>query len=340
MQAGLRRLLAGEPLVSIESEALFSALIRGELADVEIAALLVALKLKGETAEEIAGAVRALRASARPFPRPDYRFADIVGTGGDGTNSINISTAVSFVAAEAGLPMAKHGNRSVSSRCGAADLLEQYGVRLDMPPAVARRCLDEAGVTFLFAPHYHPGIRYAMPVRKALATRTVFNLLGPLVNPACPPVMLVGVYDPALCPLVAATLALLGCERALVVHGLGLDEIAVHGETIAAELIAGQVTARRFTPADFGVAELPLSAIAGGTPEDNARAIRAVLGGRGDAAHSAAVAVNAAALLELAGLAASPAEGYAMAQAVLASGRALERLERFAALSRAEAGDD
>jgi anthranilate phosphoribosyltransferase len=335
MHAELRRLLAGEPLASTDSEALFAALIRGELSDVEITALLVALKLKGETAEEIAGAARALRASALAFPRPAYRFADIVGTGGDGTNSINISTAASFVAAEAGLPMAKHGNRSVSSRCGAADLLEQYGVRLDMPPATARRCLDEVGVTFLFAPHYHPGIRHAMPVRKALATRTVFNLLGPLVNPACPPVMLVGVYDPALCPLVAATLALLGCERALVVHGLGLDEIALHGETVASELADGRVRERRFTPADFGVAALPLSAIAGGTPEDNARAIRAVLGGKGDAAHAAAVAVNAAALLEIAGLAASPAEGYELAQAVLASGRALQRLERFAELSRA-----
>jgi anthranilate phosphoribosyltransferase len=335
MHAELRRLLAGETLASTDSEALFAALIRGELSEVEITALLVALKLKGETAEEIAGAARALRASAREFPRPTYQFADIVGTGGDGTNSINISTAVSFVAAEAGLPMAKHGNRSVSSRCGAADLLEQYGVRLDMPPATARRCLDEVGVTFLFAPHYHPGIRHAMPVRKALATRTVFNLLGPLVNPACPPVMLVGVYDPALCPLVATTLALLGCERALVVHGLGLDEIALHGETVASELVDGRVRDRRFTPADFGVAALPLSAIAGGAPEDNARAIRAVLGGKGDAAHAAAVAVNAAALLEIAGLAASPAEGYGLAQAVLASGRALQRMERFAELSRA-----
>lgn len=334
MHAELRRLMAGESLASTESEALFAALIRGELSEVEITALLLALKFKGETAEEIAGAVRALRATAREFPRPAYRFADIAGTGGDGTNSINISTAVSFVAAEAGLPMAKHGNRSVSSRCGAADLLEQYGVRLDMPPATARRCLDEVGVTFLFAPHYHPGTRHVMPVRKALATRTVFNLLGPLVNPASPPVMLVGVYDAALCPLVAATLGLLGCERALVVHGLGLDEIALHGETVASELANGRVTARRFTPADFGIAELPLSAITGGTPDDNARTIRAVLGGKGDAAHAAAVAVNAAALLEIAGLAASPAEGYVLAQRILASGRALQRLERFAELSR------
>jgi anthranilate phosphoribosyltransferase len=337
MQPMLTKLLAGESLATAETRTVFDAVIRGECSEIELTALLVALKLKGETPSEIAGAAAALREGAMRFPRPGYRFADVVGTGGDGAGTINISTAVSFVAAEAGLPVAKHGNRSVSSRCGAADLLERFGVRLDMDPATARRCLDEAGVTFLFAPHYHAGVRHAMPVRKRLATRTLFNLLGPLANPARPPVMLVGVYDPSLCTVVAETLGMLGCERALVVHGLGLDEIALHGETLAAELDHGEVRRRRFRPADFGVRELPLASIVGGEPAENERAIRALLGGRGEEAHAAAVAVNAGALLMLAGHARSLADGYAHARDVLASGRALERLERLAELSRGAA---
>jgi anthranilate phosphoribosyltransferase len=334
MHTGLTRLLEGESLPASETHDLFGAVIRGELTEIDITALLIALKLKGETAEEIAGAALALRASALEFPRPDYRFADIVGTGGDGSGSINISTAVAFVAAEAGLPVAKHGNRSVSSQCGSADLLERFGVRLDMPPETARRCLDQAGVTFLFAPHYHRGVRHVMPVRKHLATRTVFNLIGPLVNPARPPIMLVGVYDSSLCITVARTLGILGCERALVVNGLGLDEIALHGETHAAELACGNIATRRFSPADFGVTALPLSALAGGDPGHNARAVESLLRGKGDEAHNAAVAVNTAALLRLAGLADTFAAGYIRAREILAAGGAWERLQRLAILSR------
>jgi anthranilate phosphoribosyltransferase len=328
------KLMSGERLAREESAALFDAVIRGELNDVEIAALLVALKLRGETAEEIAGAAQALREGARSFPRPDYVFADIVGTGGDGANTINISSAVTFVAAEAGLPVAKHGNRSVSSKCGAADLLERFGVKLDMSPATARKSLDELRVTFLFAPHYHSGIKHAMPVRKALATRTMFNVLGPLINPARPSVMLVGVYDVSLCNVVAETLKLLGCERALVVNGLGLDEIATHGATNAAELLNGEVLERRFTPADFGVREFPLSSIVGGNPGENEIAIRSVLGGSGSEAHAAVISVNAAALLTLGGVTENYQDGFELAMSVLKSGRALERLERFAVLSR------
>jgi len=331
----LNKLMSGSCLEREESRALFHLLIRGEVSDVEMAALLVALKMRGETAEEIAGAAQALREGARAFPRPDYLFADIVGTGGDGANTINISTAVTFVAAQAGLPVAKHGNRAASSRCGAADLLERFGVKLDMEPTTARRLLDEMGVTFLYAPHYHKGIRHASSVRKTLATRTMFNLLGPLVNPSRPPIMLVGVYDYALCTLVAETLKLLGCERALVVNGLGLDEIAVHGETNAAELRNGEIVAHRFTPADFGVREFPLSSIVGGTPEENAQAIRSVLGGGGGEAHAAAISVNAGALLVLGGKVDSFKQGFALSKSILESGKALERLEAMARLSHA-----
>ncbi|GHV57224.1 anthranilate phosphoribosyltransferase [Synergistales bacterium] len=335
MNTAFNSLLAGEKLTKDESAELFDSVIKGEMNDVEIAALLVALKLRGETAAEIAGAAEALREGAREFPRPDYVFADIVGTGGDGANTINISSAVTFVAAEAGLPVAKHGNRSVSSKCGAADLMERFGVKLDMPPLTARKLLDELRVTFLYAPHYHSGVRYVQPVRKALATRTMFNVLGPLINPARPSVMLVGVYEPRLCGVVAETLRLLGCERALVVNGLGLDEIATHGATNAAELVSGrdEIAERKFSPADFGVREFPLSSIVGGSPEENETAIRAVLGGKGSEAHAAAISVNAAALLTLGGLTENYKDGFSLAMSVLESGKALERFEKFAKLS-------
>lgn len=329
----LSKLLTGGKLAREESRMLFDAVIRGEVSEVELTALLVALKLHGETAEEIAGAAQALRESAREFPRPNYRFADIVGTGGDGANTINISTAATFVAAEAGLPVAKHGNRSASSKCGAADLLEQFGVKLDMSPATARRLLDEIGVTFLYAPYYHNGIHHATPVRKALATRTMFNLLGPLVNPARPPIMLVGVYDYMLCQLVAETLRLLGCERALVVNGLGLDEISVQGETHAAELIDGDIVTHRFTPSVFGVKEFPLSSIVGGEPNENQHAIRSVLSGKGSEAHAVAIGVNAAALLTLGDITDSFKDGFELALSIIKSGKALERLEKMATLS-------
>jgi anthranilate phosphoribosyltransferase len=336
----MQKLLAGGNLERSESRALFDAVIRGELSDVEIAAVLVALKMRHETAEEIAGAASALREGAKLFPRPDYKFADIVGTGGDGANTINISSAATFVTAEAGFPVAKHGNRSVSSRCGAADLLERFGVKLDMSPAVARRMLDELSVTFLYAPHYHIGIKHAMPVRKALATRTTFNVLGPLINPARPPIMLVGVYDMDLCGIVAETLRLLGVERALVVNGLGLDEIAVHGETNASELKDGEIVSRSFTPADFGVREFPLSSIVGGAPEENEAAIRSVLGGQGDDAHAAAISVNASALLTLGGVTSNYRDGFELAMSILRSGRAGARLEKFAELSHMSEDDD
>lgn len=336
MENILNRLISGEKLEREESRKLFDAIICGRLSDVGIAAALVALKLRGETTDEVAGAALALSTGAREFPRPGYIFADIVGTGGDGANTINISTAASFVAAEAGLPVAKHGNRSISSRCGAADLLESFGVRLDMSAATARRALDELNVTFLYAPHYHGGMKHVMPVRKALATRTMFNILGPLINPARPQIQLIGVYDFRFCTFVAETLNVLGVERALVVNGLGLDEIAVHGATNVAELRNGEITERNITPADFGVREFPLSSIVGGTPEENRLSISAALCGRGSDAHAAAVAVNAGALLTIGGVTDCFKDGFALSMSILENGGAMERLERFAAISREE----
>jgi anthranilate phosphoribosyltransferase len=329
----LALLYAGTPLDQAEAELLFGALVRGALDDPAIAAMLVALKVRGETTDELIGAARALRAADMPFDRPAYLFADSCGTGGDGSGTINLSTAVAFVAAAAGLPVAKHGNRSVTSRCGSADVLEQLGVKLDCAPAVSRRALDEAGLCFLFAPLYHPGLRHAGPVRRALGIRTIMNILGPCVNPAEPRVQLLGVAEERLLEPVARTLAALGVERAMVVHGAGLDEVALHGETKMVRLIDGALEELAFSPADVGFAPAPLAKIRGGDPEENAARLKALLQGRGTRTEKQAVAINTGALLFTAGKAASLAEGAALALDTLASGAGDARLEALVEIS-------
>jgi anthranilate phosphoribosyltransferase len=332
-QALLARLCGGASLSADEAQILFQALVAGQLGEAEIAALLIALKVKGETFAELIGAARALRAAALPFERPDYLFADSCGTGGDSSGTINLSTAVAFVAAAAGLPIAKHGNRSVTSKCGSADVLEQLGVRIDATPAASRRALDEAGICFLFAPQYHPGLRHAGPVRRALKVRTVMNMLGPCVNPARPGVQLLGVADPRLLEPVARTLAGLGVAQALVVHGAGLDELALHGETDAVRISAGALEPLRITPEQAGLTRAPLAALAGGGPEENAERLAALLRGYGTTAENAAVALNAGALLMTAGLAASLAEGADLARQTLASGEPHRRLQALIAIT-------
>jgi anthranilate phosphoribosyltransferase len=320
-------------LEEAESYATFSALVGGDLSEVEIAALLAALKTRGETPAEIAGAARALREAAVPFPKPPYPVADTCGTGGDGAGTVNLSTAAAFVAAACGVAVAKHGNRASSSRCGSADLLEALEVRLDPPPEVARRCLDEIGICFLFAPAYHPGVRRAMGVRRTLRTRTLFNLLGPLANPAHPELQVMGIYTPHLVRPAAETLALLGCRAALVVHGGGLDEIGLHGETRAALLRDGQVDDLVLTPEDAGIPRAPLSALAGGEPTHAARWLTDLLAGRGEPAHADAVALNAGALLWLGGERHTFRSAVERARAALATGEPLGRLERLRELS-------
>jgi anthranilate phosphoribosyltransferase len=246
-----------------------------------------------------------------------------------------VSTAVAVVAAECGIPVAKHGNRAVSSRSGSADVLEAVGVRLDADPAVARRCLDEVGVCFLFAPKYHAGMRHAMPVRRAFATRTIFNVLGPLANPARPPIQIVGVYDPELCMPMATTLAMIGAEAALVVHGDGLDEIALHGPTRAVLVRDGRIGELELTPEEAGLDRRPLDALRGGEPADNARALRSLLAGEDDGAYRDAVAINVGALVWVTGRAESLADGVHEVLGVLRSGRCHDRLERWAEVSRA-----
>nr|NMN91646.1 anthranilate phosphoribosyltransferase [Brenneria salicis ATCC 15712 = DSM 30166]RBP61441.1 anthranilate phosphoribosyltransferase [Brenneria salicis ATCC 15712 = DSM 30166]RLM30366.1 anthranilate phosphoribosyltransferase [Brenneria salicis ATCC 15712 = DSM 30166] len=301
LQPILEKLYRGENISRQESQDLFTAIIHDELQASQLAAALISMKVRGEHPDEIAGAAAALLADAQPFPRPDYLFADIVGTGGDGTNSINISTASAFVTACCGLKVAKHGNRSVSSRSGSSDLLSAFGIKLDMSAQAARQALDDLGVCFLFAPHYHLGFRHAMPVRQQLKTRTLFNVLGPLVNPARPPLALIGVYSPDLVRPIAEALRMLGYQRAAVVHGGGMDEVAIHAPTQVAELNDGKIETYQLTHRDFGLDSYSISSLQGGTPEENRDILVALLQGQGERAHDAAVAANVALLMRLFG---------------------------------------
>lgn len=328
-EAALNRLYSGDSLSEAEAEALFAELVAGRLPEPAVAAMLVALRLKGETAEELTGAARALRAADSDFPRPDYLFADSCGTGGDGSASINVSTAVAFAAAAAGLPVAKHGNRSVTSRCGSADVLERLGAKIDVGADVSRRALDETGICFLFAPLYHPGLRHAGPVRRMLKVRTIMNMVGPCVNPAEPGVQLLGVADPALLQPVARTLAALGVARALVVHGSGLDEIALHGETLAVRVSDGDLEEVTIRPEDAGLERRPVQVLRGGGPEENAERLKALLLGYGLDAETEVVALNTGALLMIAGLAGTLRDGVGMALDTMRSGDAYRRLQMF-----------
>ena len=297
----MNKLYAQTSLAQEESFQLFDEIIQGKMDPVLLSAALTALKIKGETPEEIAGAASALIQNARPFPTPNYDFADIVGTGGDGANTINISTAAAFVGAACGLKIAKHGNRGVSSQSGSSDLLAAFGIDLSMSPQNARLALDELGVCFLFAPLYHSGVRHAMPVRQTMKTRTLFNLLGPLINPAKPKIELMGVYDASLVKPLSQTLLNLGLSRAAVIHGSGLDEVALHGETNVAEIKNGHILEYSLTPGDFGVDAYPLSSLKGGTPEENKEIITRILQGQGTEAQQSAVAINVGLLLRLFG---------------------------------------
>jgi anthranilate phosphoribosyltransferase len=331
----LTRLYGGEDISRDDMRALFTDLVDGELSEAQIAGMLVALRIKGETSEELIGAAQALRGAATRFERPSYLYADTCGSGGDGASTINISTATAFACAAAGLPVAKHGNRSVTSRCGSADVLEILGVKLDASPEASRRALDQTGVCFLFAPNYHPGLRHAGPARRALGVRTMMNILGPCVNPAEPPIQLMGVSEPRFLEPVAETLRALGVSRALVVHGSGLDEIALHGATQAMLVRDGAVSSLGFGPEDAGFASAPLQTLKGGAPEENAARLAALLEGRGAAEDMNAVALNAGALLMLADRVKDLRAGASLALETLRSGEPARVLKAFAEATRA-----
>jgi anthranilate phosphoribosyltransferase len=332
----LHRVVERENLTAAEAEQAMTVILDGAASVTEIGAFLVALRMKGETAEEVFGFARAMRSRAIPIPleASDEPLLDTCGTGGDGRGTFNISTTAAFVAAGAGVRVAKHGNRSISSRCGSADVLEALGVSITHSAEQMARAVREAGIGFLFAPPLHPAMRFAQPARQELKLRTVFNLLGPLANPAGAKRQLVGTHSARAAELVAGALARLGCERAFVVHGAdGLDEITTTGETLALEVRDGRVAERRLTPEDFGVARASLDDLRGGDREENAAITRRILSGEPGPRRDI-VLVNAAAALVAAGKAPDFAGAMALAAQAIDSGAALARLERLIALSR------
>ena len=329
----MNKLYQQQDLTFAESQQLFDSVMRGDIDDITLSAMLTALKIKGECADEIAGAAAAMRANALPFNTSAQHLVDACGTGGDGANTINISTTAALVAAACGINMVKHGNRSVSSNSGSSDLLQSLGINIDMSPEQAAAMLEQTGFAFLFAPLYHQGVKHAMAVRTTLKTRTLFNILGPLANPAAPDYQLLGVYDPALCLPMAKTLQTLGCKRAMVVHGAGTDEIALHGETQVVELNQGQLHEYTLNPSDFGLANYSLAQLSGQGPDYNANATRAILSGQGEPAHTSAVVINVAALLVLTGKAANFKKASAQVQDVLQSQQAQRTLDTIIEVS-------
>jgi anthranilate phosphoribosyltransferase len=306
----------------------------GRATPATIAAFLVGLAMKGEHPEEIVGLAETMRREAVGFDTRGRTVFDTCGTGGDRAGTFNISSAAAIVVAACGVPVAKHGNRSVSSRCGSADVLEALGVNVGAPPAAMERCLGDVGIAFLFAPTFHPSMRHAGPTRKELGLRTAFNLLGPLTNPARPARQLVGVPRPELTQLLARSLQLLGAERAWVVHGAdGIDEISPTGYTKVSECHEGSVRTFYVHPSDFGLRKVPLETLAGGDAAENARLVRQVLtGDRGP--RREAVVLNAGAALFVAGRVASVREGIEAAAAAIDSGRAAATLDRLVEVSQ------
>jgi anthranilate phosphoribosyltransferase len=335
-RALLERLLEREDLAEQEAGVLLGILTEETLAPAVAGALLIALRAKGVTAAELRGFARGMRARARrPAVPPGTPTVDVVGTGGDASGSVNLSTGTALLVAACGVRVVKHGNRSVSSRAGSADVLEALGLPQPLDERAAMQCLDACGFTFLFAPFYHPAMQAVAPVRAALGVRTVFNILGPLTNPATPPYHLIGAYDLEVARLIAATLAGLEGERAFVVHGAhGWDEPAPTGPFELFDVRGGQVTQTRRSPADYGLACCRAEDLAGGDAPYNAARLRAVLLGEDRGAHADALALGAALVLELMGLVDSPRAGLARARAAIDDGAAaalLQRLQAFGA---------
>lgn len=331
IREALARVVSGENLSIDDARQVMGEIMSGTATAAQIGGFLVGLRMKRETAAEVAGFAQAMREKAIGYESRHPLLVDTCGTGGDGAHTFNISTTAAFVVAASGCKVAKHGNRSVSSRAGSADLLEALGARIDLPPSVAGQCLDEVGFGFFFAPLCHPAMKHVAVPRRELGLRTVFNILGPLCNPAAAQIQVIGVYAPELVDLVAEVLSLLGTKRAFVIHGAGgLDEFSPVGEVIYAEVQNGSVRRGRFDPLDYGIERAGLEALKGGTAEENAALTRAVLQGergpKGDA-----VALNAALALMAAGSAEDLREGMNMARKALSSGAALAKLEEYVA---------
>ncbi|EHP87375.1 anthranilate phosphoribosyltransferase [Methanotorris formicicus] len=313
-----------------ESEAIevMNEIMGGKATQPQIASILTALRMKGETPVEIASFAKVMREFATKINPKVDKLVDTCGTGGDNLNTFNISTTVAFVVAGCCVAVAKHGNRSVSSKCGSADVLEALGVNLDIPPKKVEECIEKVGIGFLFAPLYHSAMKHALPVRKEIGIRTVFNVLGPLTNPANAEYQVVGVYDGNLTEKIAEVLKLLGLKGAMVVHGSGMDEITTTGETKISELKDGDVKTYTITPEEFGFKRANVDELKGGDAKENARILREILDGK-EGAKRDIVLINAAAALYVCNEAKSLEEGIKMAEKSIDSGKAMEKLEKL-----------
>ncbi len=326
MQAALHALSEGRPLSGHDAREAMEYIASGRATDAQVGAFLAALRVRGESAEEIATFGRVLQQHAHSIrPQVAGTLVDTCGTGGDGCRTFNISTAAAIVAAGAGVPIVKHGNRSVSSSCGSADVLEALGVKVDLPPDRVCRIVEDIGIGFLFAPNFHPAFRNAARARRDLGFHTVFNVLGPLLNPAAAPSRLMGVYSPEIMRTLAEALDRLGAERAMVVHGEGLDEITNTGETRVAELSHGVIREYAITPEEFGFPRSSRKALLGGSPEENAGIILGILEGDEGPVHDVVV-LNAGAAIYLGGKARDLGEGIERAQRSIGNGDALGKL--------------
>ncbi|HDQ44236.1 MAG TPA: anthranilate phosphoribosyltransferase [bacterium] len=334
IQEAIRKTVEGEDLSIQESRAVAATVMEGAATDAQIAALLVALRLKGETIDEVTGFARAMRERASAVKCGFDRLVDTCGTGGDRSGTFNVSTVCALVAAGAGSRVAKHGNRSVSSRCGSADVFKELGVRIELSPDQMGRCIDETGIGFLFAPLLHPAMKYAVGPRREMGIRTIFNILGPLTNPAGVKRQILGIFDPRLTEPIATVLHQLGSEHVMVVHGDGLDEITLTGETRVSELKDGNVKTFSIQPEDFGFRRISIDDIRGGDPAVNAQITLAILGGKEKGARRDLVVLNAGAAIYVSGSAGTLEEGIGMAAESLDSGRALSVLESLKAMTQ------
>ncbi len=333
IREAIQTLISGKSLTMKEAASVMEEIMQGEVTPAQFGALVTALRIKGETVDEIAGFARVMRARAIRVVTADP-VIDIVGTGGDGLHTFNISTAAAFVAAAAGLKVAKHGNRAMSSQCGSADVLEALGVRIELNAEQVQRCIEEVGIGFMFAPAFHPAMKYASAPRREIGIRTIFNILGPLTNPAGARAQVVGVADGTLVKKLALVLKSLGCQHALVVHGEdGLDEITVTGKTRVCELKDGGIKSYTISPNDFGLPQASLDSLRGGTLEENAALLRRILAGTPGPQRDV-VLMNAAAGLLAGDRVDTLRQGAALAGDVIDKGHALAKLEQLIKFSR------
>ncbi len=335
IRAALAELLEGRHLSRTQAREVMDQIMRGEATQAQIGGFLIAMRLNGETADEIAGCAEAMRAHVLPVRPERDDLVDTAGTGGDGASTINISTAAAIVAAAAGAGVAKHGNRAVSSASGSADVLEALGFELEQPPERIAQSIDELGFGFMFAPSHHPAMRHAAPVRRELAARTVFNVLGPLTNPAGARAQVIGVYSPSLVRTLAEVLVQLGARRAYVVHGAhGIDELSPAGPNDVCEVVDGEVRERVIDPIDLGIQRCDPAELRGGSPAENADAIRTVFAGA-DGGRRDAILLNAAGAIAASGHAEDLRDGLELARLAVDSGAAAERVDELARFTHA-----